>query len=840
MRSFIKSHRKANSLDESPSSTRMSPVRHGETTSTQRPLDDPFTFDSPAPSQLVHSNTGSKYSPGFESFHKLANKKMFTAKLFKKSSSSNTVPSQGSFTLINQGEVSSAPGTPQSRNSGSGSDFSQHYDGERKFPAIKGTITHNWGDQSRSHHPVIKLNSRTTADGGTYPDLEPAVRISSQRRDSATSALTTSSYENTVPSRASTDDHSLHRHEGVRERHIYNELSKVKSKNRQARIHSHDDVVQFEKMSSVSLELLASTVSPQGALQEKKKISEKENEVDRLNVDNENPKSGVQDSGTSTLKQKSPSVSFEDTPTHERHRSSEAISEEDDASYLLTPDMDDDDDDTSKFSFELSGLNGRTSSVKYYSKPEPAEAVYIDDIYGEDNFDDELNCYEDDVDDMEFPSNNFDISDESSDTPSERVDKKPTESASKNTAKTLKNYNDLFDLSDEDEVGYDGSSLENLADQDLSEHDTSEEGIQSKMVAQESDFDKETTVQRINGMGKTTKANLSSKPVKSFSDIFNLDDSDEDQDDDWNDRFSIKDEHECHIDNGHSSGQVNQYKEFAKDDLESHVGCEEREGSEKKMVKLASPMTSKSNPVSLTNPVHILVTSPSESPSESVTISDPHLSFNNVTTTLPPPARSQTLKIHDLNSNLDSEVPGMMSNLYFINESEEDEYYERKKVSDDDYLDEINTVPEDFDFSDSELETSDLRTPLRRSTKGSFRSTHSYSSQPTGTAKENTPTRNKLEIKNKTVTFFDHSWDRSPVDRTIQRSPQPLETKQAPSKDDTDDYLISPVQNNGEIYNPVTPTNSFSKPAPEYLNDYSLSPIQENTSSVDNSPTLPY
>lgn len=851
MRSFIKSHRKANSLEESPSSSLTSPGRH-DNVASQGSIDEPLTFDPPTPPQLVQTSSGTKHSPGFESFHKLANKKMFSSKLFKKASSSNAIP-QTTVPVTSHKEAASAPGTPQSRNSGSITDLSQFQESESKFPAIKGTITHNWGDQSRSHQPVIKLNCRSTLSNGSFQDLEPAVRIASLRRDSAISAFTCSSYENNMPSTASADENLSQRQELVRDRHIYNELSKVKSKNRQARIHSHDDMINFEKISTVSLELLASTVSPNVQLEEVERFAilegnvQEETRMDRLNIVNESGKNNPATSKASTIDNKSSSGSPQETPTNSSRRHSEGDSEEDDVSFLLTPDFDDDEDDSSKFSFEIGGLNGRASSVKYYSKPEPTETVYIDDIYGEDNFDDEMNLYEDSLDDMEYPSGTFHVNDDNVASESGEMDTNGTTTTSQKAAKGLKNYNDLFDFSDEDEEE-DSQFSETFTDttQDDCKHDYLEE----------------MQVDKNNGKGEVNSANdkkapnleapskgqLAAKPVKSFSDIFDLDDDDDDyadnSDGEYN-NYGDDDNYGTDSDRNvseeeNSDIRVHSEKNSAAENVSDST--EPRRGdSVKDQVKncasLSTPINPSQNSTAHSSAVHILVTSPTDTSSKPVTIEDPHLNSSGGTPLLPPPARSQALKIQDLYGSLDSEIPGTMSTLYFIDESEEDDYNERGNMPDEDCLDEINTVPEDYDFSDPEQELNIHKTPLRRSSKGSFRSTHSYSGQPTGTAKENTPSRNKLEIKNKMVTFFNNGWDLSPVDRSAQGSPQPFEVLKAIPGNASDDYLIS--VNSGEVYNPVTPTNSFSKPSPDYLNDVSLSPIQESTSSVDNSPRLP-
>lgn len=857
MRSFIKSHRKATSLDESPSSASSMSSLHGDTITLPSQIDESLDFVPSTPSQLPHNSTvGTRLSPGFESFHRLANKKMFSSKLFKKSSTTNVNP-QTAAPIPK--EYGSAPGTPQSKKSESTTDSANSSDKATKYAAIKGTITHAWGDHSDTSQPVIILNNLPGSASDLSSDLGPAVRISSLRRGSAIS--TTSSGENTLASTFLAEDQSCGHGELQRDKHVYNELSKVKSKNRQARIHSHDDIINLGKNSSVSLELLASTASPSIQSLEMLNGGDSENklktlpEVQRLSVTKRGPQkhieSSVAASDASTIKHLSPSVSFEETPSSKTQGSENADTDDDEGSEYPTADDDDDDeDDSSKFSFELSGLNGRTSSVKYYSKPEPSDAVYIDDAYEDENFDEDMNFYEDSFDDMEFPSDDFhDGLDNDS-----RMNLTPNPANnSLNAAKPIKKYNDLFDLSDDaddddykDEATLMSTIYDDDKDADDNDNDNEYKGgdddddqcRQSTVDDHEKSSRQEnvltnTSVHSENQHDSIISNSLSlnirepkviyddhpmqapSSSIKCFSDIFDLDDEDTDEHKESSGCYE-KSNH-LDVDEHILSGTLAHNDNSSKS--KDFLGCS----------SINRPKT----------PVHILVTSPIEPTTKtSSIITDPHLhpAFSGLA--LPPPARSQTLKFHDLNSNMDSEVPGLMSNLYFIDETEEDKYNERHKIADDDYIDEINSVPEDFNFSDSEQDMSSLKSPLRCSAKGSFRSTHSYSSQPTGSAKESTPTRNKLEIKNKTVTFFNYPWERSPAEAAQHRSPPTLENHLASPRECIDEYIISPIKKDGENYNPVTPTNSFCKPNPEYMDEYSLSPIQENSSSVDNSPVV--
>lgn len=198
---------------------------------------------------------------------------------------------------------------------------------------------------------------------------------------------------------------------------------------------------------------------------------------------------------------------------------------------------------------------------------------------------------------------------------------------------------------------------------------------------------------------------------------------------------------------------------------------------------------------------------------------------------LPPTARSNILKYHDISSNFDAEVPGLTSNLFFIDEAEEDVYNDNKKdysTTDDAYnydLDEINTVPEDFEFSEADIERSKSRN-LRNGFGSplSFRRTHSYHGKPIGVSRENTPVNNRLEINNKTVTFFNQPYGNNNGNNLDIVTVGNMESITPPPRSP----LNSPLKGSDDNL------NFFSKPSPEYKSNsqYSLSPIQESTSTT--------
>lgn len=193
---------------------------------------------------------------------------------------------------------------------------------------------------------------------------------------------------------------------------------------------------------------------------------------------------------------------------------------------------------------------------------------------------------------------------------------------------------------------------------------------------------------------------------------------------------------------------------------------------------------------------------------------------------LPPSTRSNILKFHDINCRFDSEVPDLTSTLYFIDEAEEDAYNNQNGNMnlEDQYhydLDEINTVPEDFEFPENEnMKGAKLKLDKFKSSNilssYNYRRTHSYHSKPLGITKEDTPVNNRLELNDKTVTFFNHTWADDKYKDVITPPSSPIS---------------SPLKRKDEM------TISFSKPfSDDTMNSpSSLSPIQESV-SVSSSP----
>lgn len=248
-------------------------------------------------------------------------------------------------------------------------------------------------------------------------------------------------------------------------------------------------------------------------------------------------------------------------------------------------------------------------------------------------------------------------------------------------------------------------------------------------------------------------------------------------------------------------------------------------------------LTPLTTPVDVVSPLYSRQHTPLNNNSSSPTANNDGTMYIQIPTSilpsksLPPTARSNILKYHDLNSNLDSEVPGLTSTLYFIDEAEEDEYnnyQEKRDLEEEAYtydLDEINKVPEDFDFSEEEIARSrskHLRTPFGPPL--SFRKTHSYYSKPIGVLRGTTPLKNRIEINNKTVTFFKQNCPSNVTDNHNSLNYRSVENRTSPSKSS----LTSPSKmdnNNSKDFSRPTPLNTTNSP-------YSLSPIQELSSAT--------
>ena len=970
MRSFIKSHRKSGSLErnkvnrtEASSNTGIASSTYNSTKSqsfsdvidstrasferrnsndiiskaTNRNNDTETTdFIPTTPHKSNNSQergSPSVSSPSFESFHKLASKTKLTSKLFNKNTSLH--PQSLGFQSHDLAPITS------NSTSASSSPTRKPKSSFEVFPTIHGTITHSWGDHHDSS-PIINLNNsnnneldldnennrrfsqdsweprfvssprkqsfeRNSNDDSTLTgtiktnnnknniELDPAFKIVrplnlprirkssssslsgfsitkiEENRDHDRNVILKANKNNSVDTLQSTDS----------ERPNTMSRNKIKNKNRKITIHSSGDLLALQNVSEVpDLPISHSMSIPEFKIQESSpgKIPQDNNS------DNEDEDCM---GGTSEINKTSNHLSFDS----------------------------DSDSDQSKFSFEYSNINGRTSSVKYYKKPQENEDedsgsekpnIYIDDLYEEEELDDDMNY----MDDSYGHSNDNGLNYE--DIPDTTVTKKEIKKVNK--------YDDLFDLSDDisdseaendkgtnDVMGYSNNVIQeqtvptasNFDENetqyfppddkmlkkpekkiskyndlfDLTDDEVDEEGVRSDDIPIIEDDKKSETAYH------PMKTATHPRQISKYGDIFDISD-DEDHSDDNESYLDFNDTHIPYFkedelkgeDGTLSSGilQINHSKlSVSEIDFPSSNNHLPVLNENVQSVDFMSPGVhdtfSSFSPVSNQIPKILLSPAGSDTRTDlSVDIRTPKehllkLSPSPYTpneevrshTNLPPPARSQSLKYHDLSSNLDSEIPGLTSNLFFIDEAEEDEYNnELKKVESNknndslkdeeenynDYLDEINTVPEDFEFSDGEEYHMDsfsgknkvkgISFPPRRSplsNRDTFRKTHSYNSKPLGVSRENTPMKNKLQLDNKTVTFFNSSWD----------DPNSINEISRESSLKRHNSIKSPNKQQPESTNEDAISTTFFAPSPSYgrTNSFSLSPIQESAAN---------
>ncbi|KAG0669555.1 Zinc regulated protein [Maudiozyma exigua] len=862
-------------------------------------------------------------SPNFESFHKLASKTKLTSKLFNKNSSSH--PSSMGFQSQDLAPITSIS------TSASSSPTRKPKSSFEVLPTIHGTITHSWGDHHNSS-PIINLNNQSnneldldnennrrfstdsweprfitsprkksfernsndvTTLTGTIKtsninniELDPAFKIvrplnlpkiressssssgfgipkSEENKDLDRNIILKANKNHSVDTLQSTDS----------ERHNTISRNKIKNKNRKITIHSSGDLLALQNVSEVpDISIINSTTVPKFKIQES---SPRKLPIDN-NSDNEGDE-GLEDSSQ-----------INKNPNH--------LSFESDSGS---------DSDESKFSFEYSNINGRTSSVKYYKKPDENEcdnssndepSIYVDDLYEEEELDDDVNYMDDSY------VNNDDNAINYQDIVDITVDKE---------IKKVNKYNDLFDLSD-DVCDVDVKIGEN--NKEIEEHMY----VGTSPATNSTNLDENKTVSYPVTCDAPKK---SQKKISKYNDLFDLSDDDMESTDSpitednknedivcrptqtvtnpkqisrYNDIFDISDDDDNNADEDYSDFSDSPIQYFKEDELKEgndYLSKDSLQPGRSKLsvapidflslnnhlpvlnenaqsVEFMSPGVndtfSSFSPGSSHIPKILLSPAGSDTKTDfSVDIKTPreHLlklsplpytpnEESHSHTNLPPPARSQSLKYHDLNSNLDSEIPGLTSNLFFIDEAEEDEYNnELKKVEsnkstgplkDDeeiynDYLDEINTVPEDFEFSDGDEYHMDsfsgkntvkgLSFPPRRSplaNRDTFRKTHSYNSKPLGVSREKTPMKNKLQLDNKTVTFFNSSWDDQNSISEVSResSLKRHNSVKSPNK---------PL----EVANEDVVSTTFFALSPSYgrTNSYSLSPIQESAAN---------
>lgn len=449
----------------------------------------------------------------------------------------------------------------------------------------------------------------------------------------------------------------------------------------------------------------------------------------------------------------------------------------------------------------------------------------------------------------------------------------------KKTSGQVQSYNDFFDLSDDDDDDdeYDAAQYERSEDK-IIRNKINQDTIGSTNFSGQNKYSQNINNSTSNIYHKTSTQQdsvsrpvMDNKNVSKYSDLFDL--SDDDDDDDKDGRFgndaNYDDESEVPTQNNSPSNSIpEEYRDRniarfknsqpAKKSLLSITTNINSKLTNTKPVKKPyirsyklfpiisddfnddddteneslTPLTSYLDVASPLNSRHFTpIKNGMLSPTNTTRNSTHPISQVLSSQPLPPTARSNILKYHDISSNFDAEVPGLTSNLFFIDEAEEDIYNDNKKEYtsiDDAYnydLDEINTVPEDFEFSEADIERSKSRN-LRNGFGSplSFRRTHSYHGKPIGVSRENTPVNNRLEINNKTVTFFNQPYSNNISNSLDIVNVGNMESITPPPRSP----LTSPLKVSDDNL------NFFSKPSPEYKSNsqYSLSPIQESTSTT--------
>ncbi|SCU83083.1 LAFA_0D01640g1_1 [Lachancea sp. 'fantastica'] len=870
MRTFIKSHRKSSSVDSSPSKS----YSDNGNSRLSNDLGDasPRSMGNTRPSMEKLPSLSASFDSGSGNHNKMSNKnKIFSTRIFKKPNASN----------VKLGESTTAPTSPfmQSFRNLSSPENPQNWQFSKQTingsqtqleglttPTIRGTRMHEWGSSSKERsQSVIVLNRNSTSSDLSSELNDPGLHGSmKQRTGSLSSAASSLQGESRRGSLDLLQRERLNNLDDIHEQHPYSSFrpENKKNRNRQARIHSHEDFLNMERNSTLDL----SSFSEKFRLSKKedKALSpefevpvQQETAVEKssaggflgLGLSYTQKSSDENASVTSTTREQSVATndrSFEEGdeiaagPVNEDDFDDSMLNNEEvhsiTASEVVSPFDEgpsdessvESSDQSSRFSFELAGANGRTASVKYYSKPEPQANVYVDDLYNDEDFDEDMNCFDEDVDDQLEETEFTGRPKNEKLKPSVRFENLAhgdyagreghvTNMKAAAAGREVNGYNDLFDISDDDDDPYGISDHNDFDDEqyEISENSDFDDGPNE--ISDRNDFDNEHSVDE---SAESQNLDFDSRdeedckeasvplrnPLNSYGDIFDLSDEEDTREETSPDTSkSIKED--ISATPRRYSNAPNNIEDLSSDTPEPGLPAD-----------IITNHNSATSLLQLRSPFHC-------SPEH------PNMEITNMP--LPPPARSQVLKYHDLTSNLDYEVPGATSNLYFINEEEEDKYNE-KNQPDDHYLDEINILPEDYNFSDDEeLFTHTLESSgSARKANNSFKRTHSFSRKPIAAVMENLPANFKLELKDKVVTFF-----HSPVNELEHN---PLCSDQ--TQDSSDEMLLSPVEDRqrgasaDSVTSPVTPSNSLNRPTPYFNQTNSLSPIQETNGSVDNSP----
>ncbi|XBW35541.1 hypothetical protein QEN19_001116 [Hanseniaspora menglaensis] len=722
-------------------------------------------------------------------------------------------------------------------------------------PTIKGTLTHEWGSSStkQKNKNIIKLNN----EDGT--PLTSPIKLS-----------TTQSPSNTF-----LDDFKQEEYD-VNQPKIESEIviDKKRKINRAARILSNDQFLNIDIFSPEDRHLIEKINNGKIYESPNKKRNDTSEDILLNKISNiKASDTGEEDNYTVSFI----SVHKSDIEKAAEHRSSEPYKKGYGGrarSVSTTESINSEASDvseTSQFSFQFPGRN---ASVKYYSKntPKPNEMQYFEDVYEhEDGMeeDENSNIYDDDDDEDDEFGNGFStiaqITDDDCDNEVCDEDTFNESFLSKNSTSNTLSYKES-DILNRTYVGLDELNIEeeNEDEEDLLTPIANDgkitnfndlfdisDGSDHDLTSEESDHNTKTPIAK--------KLNVS--VVKSYNDFFDLSDPDEgcetseNFEDDKGTGFKKNKETK--------PKSYDELKDYTKDtDLERLLeeideslendglsSLNEASGKEE-LFKVTSPLFStllKSPKLIKKNfgytqfygknsIADIRNNSLSASNSDSTKLNVSNFSSRN------------TLKYHDLSSNLDSTIPRRMGELFFIDEEEEEELLiaddHLNNQDDDTILDEINNIPEDYDDEEEMVAPSNAsRVSFRHKTPDSNGSnyekcdyngnliheepkelfgfganilsdsgsvsTHSktktqkyyklFNKGNSLIAKNDKPQSNKMSIKSKTITFFKRQGytDNSCSNKTLAQPVNNLEKSRATNstpRNISSDLDLSPIQ----------------------------------------------
>lgn len=735
------------------------------------------------------------------------------------------------------------------------------------LPTIKGTVTHEWGRSSaKKNASIIKLNNK---DG---TPLASPIKLSAT----------------VSPPDILTEDF-----EGERENNQANDIIDQKRKtNRSARIFSNDQFLNIDILSPEDKKLIEK-------INNGKIYDSPEKNLEIVNAAQPKTKfllygSPISTNSITTTEDDNYTVSFSKTEKHDinqphkshtckssnnkndknRSRSvsaSESINSE--SSDVST---------SSQFSFQF---NGRNNSVKYYSKnnPKESEMIYFDDVYQRDNdMDEEVDnddIFDEEDDDEEF-GNGFStiahISDEAED--------------------DIQSNGGVSNISQE----YNWDNAE-TADENILKKSTTANTLpcQGEDTAKGNNFDNcisDGNDEEEDDELLTPVAHENGKMIKNFNDLFAISDENEesvigaDQDStpkvkknkqlidstvsSYKDLFDLSEPDD--LDETQNSSANNELKDYTNDYSLENLIEEMDESLNVYLNDKKSEPINHSSPSRVTSPLFSSFQSPKPQSKKNFIYSqlygDNNISTMQNTSSTPPYAIQSSksalatlpprniLKYHDLNMNLDSNIPKRMGELFFIDEEgEEDILSKHGAVSDyneddDLILDEINEIPEDYEENEDLPPSGNgnrLLFPQRQiSSKNSNTDNNNNSTSKTSekifnisnnipaasitksngsipqhnnksqkyykffnkgnslVARNDKPQNNKVSIKTKTITFF--------------------------KKQNYLDSINTSSDNSNSSYRNTSNNRTISRTPPRNLaSDVDLSPIQERRGSIE-------